>query len=114
MKDRKTEVLAGKARSGLSRRDFMRTAATAGLSVAMANSLWSEARAQTPQSGGTLRLGADGGSAGTQTNAAVPVSDGNPPQPSDYDAAYAALSASTDAFTGIPHAGPVDLVSRRR
>ena len=96
MEDRKFEVLADKARAGLSRRDFMRTAATAGLSVAMANSLWSEARAQTPQSGGTLRLGADGGSA-TDTL--------NPLQALGADHPQSTAFCMFDTLTEIDHAG---------
>ncbi|MEO0371076.1 MAG: ABC transporter substrate-binding protein, partial [Pseudomonadota bacterium] len=61
MEDRKISMLTQRARSGVSRRDFMRSAATAGLSVAMAGSLWSSAQAATPKKGGTLKAGADGG-----------------------------------------------------
>lgn len=61
MEDRKIAILRKRAQSGLSRRDFMRSAATAGLSVTMAGSVWSEAQAATPSKGGTLRAGSDGG-----------------------------------------------------
>ena len=62
MDDQRTKFLSEKARTRISRRDFMRTAANAGLGVALASSIWEQARAQTPRSGGRLRLGADGGS----------------------------------------------------
>ena len=45
MEDRKLAILTERAQSGMSRRDFMRSAATAGLSVAMASGLWTEAQA---------------------------------------------------------------------
>ena len=49
------------ARSGTSRRDFLAGAASLGVSVTLAGSVWSEARAATPQKGGTLKAAADGG-----------------------------------------------------
>ena len=49
-------------RAGMTRRDFMATTASLGLSTTLAGSLWSEARAAAPRKGGRLRAGADGGS----------------------------------------------------
>lgn len=43
-------------------------------------------------------IGADGGSAGTQANAAAPVTDGDPPLPADYDAAYAVIDREVKIF----------------
>jgi peptide/nickel transport system substrate-binding protein len=48
---------------GMDRRGFLQTASIAGLSMTAASALWTEARAATPQKGGALRAGADGGSA---------------------------------------------------
>ena len=61
MTNPKCAVPDGRIARGLSRREFIRAATAAGLSVAMAGSLWSQAQAATAKKGGTLRLGADGG-----------------------------------------------------
>ena len=61
MKTKTLIELEQRAKSGMSRRDFMRNAATAGVSVALAGGLWTEAQAMTPVKGGTLKAGADGG-----------------------------------------------------
>lgn len=61
MEDQKSAYLKSRAATGISRRDFMRTAAGAGVSVTAAGGLWSEASASTPLKGGTLKAGADGG-----------------------------------------------------
>ena len=48
--------------SGMSRREFMRRAAAAGVALSSASALWSaEALANTPQRGGHLRVGTEGG-----------------------------------------------------
>lgn len=46
---------------GMTRRGFMKTTAAAGLGTVLSSSIWSQAHAETPSKGGTLRLGADGG-----------------------------------------------------
>jgi len=43
-------------------------------------------------------IGAEGGSSGTQSSPAVPATDGNPPQPADYDAAYAIVDREVKIF----------------
>ena len=59
-------VRAGR-QNRISRRDFMAEASAAGLTIAAAPTLWAEnAAAETPQSGGTFRLGLhDGNTADT-------------------------------------------------
>ena len=47
----------------MTRRDFVRACALAGISAPLAGSLYNQASAQTPRSGGTLRIAVDGGSA---------------------------------------------------
>jgi hypothetical protein len=43
-------------------------------------------------------VGAAGQSSGFQTSAGAPASDGGPPQPSDYDAAYLVIDKEVDLF----------------
>lgn len=61
MEERKLEILKNRAMTGISRRDFMRAATGAGLSVAVAGSIWTDAQAATPKKGGMLSAGVDGG-----------------------------------------------------
>lgn len=92
----KIASLQGSAARSLSRREFIRAATAAGLSVAMAGSLWSQAQAATPKKGGTLRLGADGG-ATTDTL--------NPLQALGVDHTASASFATYDTLTEIDHDG---------
>lgn len=43
-------------------------------------------------------VGADGGSAGSQTSPAGPASDGDPPEPGDYEAAFAIIDREVRSF----------------
>ena len=47
----------------MTRRDFVRACALAGISAPLAGSLYNQASAETPRPGGTLRIAVDGGSA---------------------------------------------------
>ncbi len=96
MEDRKLAMLRSRATSGMSRRDFMRSAATAGLSVAMAGGLWSEAQAMTPKKGGSLKAGADGG-ATTDTF--------NPLEMAGADHPTMSILSSYDTLTEIDDSG---------
>ena len=96
MEHGKLARLTARAKAGISRRDFMRTAASAGLSAAMAGSLWSEAQAATPQKGGTLKAGADGG-ATTDTF--------NPLQMNGADHPTLSILSSYDTLTEIDETG---------
>ena len=58
---REAERLARKG--NMSRRDFMQLAMAAGIAIPMASSMFSNAQAQEPKKGGTLRMGMEGGSA---------------------------------------------------
>ena len=49
-------------KTGMNRRDFMQTATATGLAAGVSALAWSEVEAATPKKGGTLRLGAEGGS----------------------------------------------------
>lgn len=96
MNSRQMIELDRRARSGMSRRDFMRSAATAGLSVAMAGGLWSQAQAMTPTKGGTLKAGADGG-ATTDTF--------NPLEMNGADHPTMAMLSSFDTLTEVDETG---------
>ena len=96
MEHGKLARLTARAKAGISRRDFMRTAASAGLSAAMAGSLWSEAQAATPKKGGTLKAGADGG-ATTDTF--------NPLQMNGADHPTLSILSSYDTPTEIDETG---------
>jgi peptide/nickel transport system substrate-binding protein len=58
------ELIALAARRAITRRDFMRASAAAGISLATAGSLFSNAYAATPARGGVLRMGIGGGESG--------------------------------------------------
>ena len=96
MNVRKTAFLMDRAARGLNRRDFLRAAGAAGFSAAAAGSLWSKARAAAPAKGGTLRLGADGGSSTDSLN---------PLQSLGADHTTNAALATYDTLTEIDHDG---------
>lgn len=96
MDEKKTEFLEGLARSSLTRRNFMQAVASAGLGAAMAGPVWDRAQAQTPRTGGTLRLGADGGGS-TDTL--------NPLQALGADHPQSTAFCMFDTLTEIDHAG---------
>jgi len=96
MNTRKMIELGRRAKSGMSRRDFMRSAATAGLSVSMASGLWSQAQAMTPQRGGTLKAGVDGG-ATTDTF--------NPLEMNGADHPTMSILSSFDTLTEVDETG---------
>ena len=56
-----TALKARALSAGMSRREFMQATAAAGVSAALAGSMWSEVEAATPKKGGSLRVGVDGG-----------------------------------------------------
>ncbi|MBI1386635.1 MAG: peptide ABC transporter substrate-binding protein [Rhizobiales bacterium] len=82
----------------LSRRSFMRAAVGAGLSVGLATSLWSKVQAAMPKSGGTLRLGADGGATTDTLDPLVGLGADHP-----QSAAFATFDTLTEIdATGTP------------
>lgn len=62
---------AGAAEGRLSRREFLQYAVAAGLAVPAAVGIFDEARAQTPNFGGVMRVALDGGSAGDSLDPAL-------------------------------------------
>ncbi len=83
-------------RNGISRRDFLQSASALGVSLAVAGSVWSEARAETPNQGGTLRAAAEGG--GTTDSF-------NPLQATGVDHTTLAVLSCYDTLTEIDSKG---------